>query len=38
MQYPQFTLLQDINPAENDQAMRFRRKIEKDDKWAYLQS
>ena len=24
----------DINPAENDQTMRFRKKIEKDDKWV----
>ena len=26
--------LQDINPNENDQTMRFRKKIEKDEKWG----
>ena len=28
--------LQDINPNENDQTMRFRKKIEKDEKWGEL--
>ena len=27
--------LQDINPNENDQTMRFRKKIEKDEKWGH---
>ena len=27
-------ILQDINPNENDQTMRFRKKIEKDEKWV----
>ena len=27
-------IFQDINPNENDQTMRFRKKIEKDEKWV----